>query len=74
MRYVPGSAVGELADAAVDVGLAGADELVAAPELDADAGRGHAALGVEDVGRDGHLPEPRSLDAVLARDLLLVAR
>ena len=28
------------------------DELVAAIELDADAGRGPAALGVEDVGRD----------------------
>ena len=33
---------------------------------------GSAALGVEDVGRDGHLRESRSLDAVFARDLLLV--
>ena len=51
---MPGSAVGQLPDPPVGVGLAGADELVAAPELDADAGRGQAALGVEDVGGDGH--------------------
>ena len=50
-------------DPAVGVGLAGADELVAAPELDADAGGGQAALGVEDVGGDGHRREPRGLDA-----------
>ena len=35
---MPGRGVGELADAPVGVGLARADELVAVPELDADAG------------------------------------
>ena len=48
------SAVGELADAAVGVGLARADELVAAPELDRDAGCGLPAFGVEHVRRDRH--------------------
>ena len=51
-RYVPGSSVRELADAAVGVGLRRGDELVAAVELDADAGRRAAARGVEDVGRE----------------------
>src|SRR5205085_7147873 len=41
---------GELADAAVAVGLTGGDELVL-PELDADTAGRPAALDVEDVGR-----------------------
>src|SRR5262249_60073521 len=43
-----------LADRSVVVGLAGADEIPAPPELDVDARRGPAALGVEDMGRDRH--------------------
>src|SRR5262249_62022176 len=50
----PGPCRPELVDPSVIVGLAGADELVAPPELDVDAGRGPPALGVEDVGRDRH--------------------
>ena len=44
--------VGEVAHAAVVVGLALGDELVAAEELDAHAGGGNAPAGVEDVCRD----------------------
>ena len=53
MRYVPGSVSARSRDAAVVVrdALAG-DRPVGAQQLDADAGRGRAALGVEDVGRD----------------------
>ena len=58
-----GTAVGELADAPVGVGLARAGELVAAPELDANAGGGRAALGVEHVGRDGHGTTVRHVQA-----------
>ena len=43
---------GELRDATVAVRLAGADRLAAPEELDADAARGRALAGVEDVGRE----------------------
>src|SRR5579859_5939076 len=44
-----GAGLRERADAAVAVRLAGADELVAAIQLDAHAGRGPAVRRVEDV-------------------------
>ena len=47
--------VGELPDPPVRVGLAGPDEIVLPPDLDAHAGNRHAALGVEDVGGDGQV-------------------
>ena len=47
---------GELRDPTIVVRLAGADRFAAAEELDADAARGRALAGVEDVGRqrDAH--------------------
>jgi hypothetical protein len=43
---------GELRDPPVVVRLAGSDRLAAMEELDADAARGCALAGVEDVGRE----------------------
>src|SRR5215208_3809130 len=45
---------GEVGDPAVVVRRLVGDALALAVQLDADAGRGTAALGVEDVGRERH--------------------